>query len=247
MNTRENPTRTKSEMTEDLSRLREREDIVLNVLHDLKGPLIAAGSILEHLAAGEFGTISTGAGQTILQLKASNEDILTRIHECLEVLRFEKSRANCTEIDVHILLRKCMNRFTEIADARSVQLEARFCEKSPRVLAETMDICRLFCNLLDNAIKFSPDSGTVLVATSIDKTYWIFTVQNRGAVLNENEIESVFKPFWQSESAKKHPYGTGLGLYLCKKIITAHNGFIECRSNLEKGTEFQVSIPLASS
>jgi len=102
--------------------------------------------------------------------------------------------------------------------------------------------------LLDNSLKFTPSGGTITV--HLDRTDKLvrISVEDTGKGISEEDCPKLFQRFWQAASSGGRYYAsTGLGLYLCRKIVELHGGKISCESKLGKGSRFQFTLPVGQS
>lgn len=111
------------------------------------------------------------------------------------------------------------------------------------VRADTSSIERVVQNLLDNALKFAPDSGAIKVRLVSTDPNTILEIEDNGPGIAPEEQSLLFKRFYQGAAGKRYTGGSGLGLYLCKQIVVAHSGSIECQSKPGQTTVFRVSLP----
>jgi PAS domain S-box-containing protein len=113
----------------------------------------------------------------------------------------------------------------------------------PRVMADSVYVTEAVCQILDNALRFTPAGGSVAVATgSDDESVWI-DISDTGPGIAESDLPSVFESFWRADQAHSTP-GFGLGLALTQKIVVMHGGRIELNSVLGKGSTFRIMLPL---
>ena len=114
------------------------------------------------------------------------------------------------------------------------------------VLGDESLIRRVLVNLLDNALKFTETNGKMsLVIEQADQTGQAAVhVINTGAGLGEDDISCLFERFGQAQNGRKYTPGTGLGLFLCRQIISAHGGSIFCQSKVGVETKFTFTLPL---
>jgi signal transduction histidine kinase len=101
----------------------------------------------------------------------------------------------------------------------------------------------VFANLLSNALKFTPRGGTIVIRAARDESALRFSVVDNGAGIAVEAQEAVFERFWQGRSADRR--GTGLGLYVSRKLVEAHGGRIWVDSTLGQGSTFHFTIPIA--
>ncbi|MEK6692045.1 MAG: HAMP domain-containing sensor histidine kinase, partial [Nitrospirota bacterium] len=107
---------------------------------------------------------------------------------------------------------------------------------------------RVFINLLDNAIKFSPAGGNIDIdyntIEEAGSNYLLFKIEDEGTGIPQQEISRIFEPFYRKDGKKNGNTGTGLGLYFCKIIIDTHEGKIWAENRKERGASFFIKIPL---
>ena len=114
-------------------------------------------------------------------------------------------------------------------------------------MADRFALRRVFQNLLDNAIKFTPQGGKVEVVAKEEGDAFHISVCDTGIGIPPEEEERLFKRFSQGKKGKAHSAGIGLGLYLCKQIVDAHRGTLTFTSGEQNGTTFSITIPKGGS
>lgn len=224
----------------------QREDMMATLAHDLKTPLLGVDRALGLLLDGVLGELQDSQAEVVAMVRKSNTDFLNRIRTLLEVFAFDTAhpRLEPEEIDMTELVSECLADLKPIADHHSISFVPGS-DPDCYVFADRKAIKRLLINLLDNAAKFSPPESKVEIVTSRQGRETVVEVRDFGMGIPEEDIPKLFQRFWQGEPGKRYPTGTGLGLYLCKKIAEAHQGKISCRSKLEEGTTFSVTMPCA--
>lgn len=130
------------------------------------------------------------------------------------------------------------------AQLKEIELVCNVPESNPIAAADADSISRLVQNLIDNAIKFTPSKGVVTVGLEeVDDGICQLSVTDTGVGLTEEECASLFTRFWQGLMGKKYSPSVGLGLYLSKQIVDAHDGTIDCQSKINEGSAFTVKLP----
>ena len=130
-----------------------------------------------------------------------------------------------------------------VADQKNIKLELNLAPGQGGVQVDTLAMRRVVLNLLDNALKFTISGGGVKVWGEETPNQVILHIKDTGIGINESEQNRVFERFWRSERGKGQAVGTGLGLYLCKQIVDAHQGEIVVASVEGTGTTFTVVLP----
>lgn len=243
---------------------RQREDFVYRLTHDLRTPLVAADRMLMLFEEEAFGPISLEMHAAIATMIRSNQNLLQMVNTILEVYRHDAGHKILSFSACNVL-----NILEEVAQALKPlayekQLQLVICAKdlqtkarSPIVMGDYLELNRVFTNLLGNAIKFT-DQGSVSIVLSLlnndsgtdvelaeNKTAEMvaIAIQDTGSGISEHDQHHLFERFRQGENKRS---GSGLGLYLSHRIIEAHHGKIQVKSQLGEGSCFSVFLPLAS-
>lgn len=234
-----------------LRQLVEREEFMYTLSHDLKNPLIGANRVIEQLVRGEFGIISSDACSILNKLSDCNQSLVSMIQDLISVYRLEKSSNidDFVETKLDELIQQSYEDLQLLVTAhrKTLTLEITNSQNSYLILANKNAILRVLQNLLDNAAKFGSKNTEVTIRLSTEMDNVLLEVVNYGSYLTAEEISSLFQRFWQGPSGRSYQSGSGLGLYLCNQIVSAHGGNISCRSNLEtNSTVFSVRLPQAA-
>jgi len=237
----------KQEKERLLTIMKEREDFMATLTHDMKNPLIGADRLLQMLVAGSLGEMTSQQREMLQCLRESNSELLKLIADLIDVYRFEKdvNLLSIADCDVVSLISSCLNRIVPLADLRSVNVITQLPEKM-EVQADARRLERVVQNLLDNALKFAPDDGTINVRVFTTETNTVIEIEDNGPGIPSEEQPRLFQRFAQGSAGKRYTGGTGLGLYLCKQIVEAHGGTIKCMSQPNRATIFQVNLPKAN-
>ncbi len=234
-----------AEVTQRLLQEQQRDDFVATLVHDLKTPLIGADQALEAMIRGCLGPIDPGQSELLSMLKRSNQHLLTMVQNLIEAYRYDagEARMSVEEFSLFELIDVSLEELSAWAQHKEITMRSSFPRGTGRVLGDRLSIRRVLLNLLDNALKFTPKDGLIEVSADEDDDDIIFRVSDTGVGIPEAELGNLFLRYWQSDSAKQHTPGTGLGLYLCRQIVTAHGGTISVASKIGEGTTFSVVLP----
>lgn len=227
--------------------LEQREEFMATLTHDLKNPLIGANRLLELMAEQALGELSSEQSNLLLQLRDNNKMLLSMIQNLFEVYKFEKD-VNAVHLENTNLLEiitACIRDIAPIAENRHIRLTTEFSDQISEVVADSSAIRRVMQNLLDNALKFTPNGGEIRLAVHPTNGSVAVQIGDTGPGISEEEQRQLFQRFSQGSVGKNYTPGTGLGLYLCKQIIEAHHGKISCSSKEGVGTTFSVILPAA--
>ncbi|MEH1823470.1 MAG: hybrid sensor histidine kinase/response regulator [Nostoc sp.] len=250
--------RLKHSMDERDEIARQREDFVSRLTHDLRTPLVAADRMLMLFQQGALGTLSTQMQEVIAIMARSNINLLSMVNTLLEVYRFEAGRKSLAFQPVNLgqLLEEVIGELSPLAQDKALSLNLDFTEESNTVIGDRLELHRLFTNLIGNAIKFT-DSGSVTIrftsqgqfdksnqsqfserSNSVD--YIRIEIADTGPGIPSEEQATIFERFRQGSHKTS---GSGLGLYLARRIVEAHQGIILLNSELGKGSVFIVILP----
>ena len=217
-----------------------RDDFIATLTHDLRTPLLAAIQTLKFFLDGSIGEISEKQQLLLSTMKKSNEDLLGLVNALLEVYKYDASKLNLckTDFDFKSLVDQTYSELKPLADTKHIDFILNYeIPEDTKINADRAEIRRVICNLCGNAINYTNNNGTVNIYVKSQDKDLIFTVQDNGNGIPQEDIPNLFNRFSQGTSRKRST-GTGLGLYLSRQIIEAHNGKIWLESKLNKGSEF---------
>ena len=221
------------------------KQFVANVSHELKTPLSSI-KVLSDSLLGQ-SNIEEELYQEFLQ-DISNEverenriinDLLT-----LSKMGNQSAALNIKEISVNELLETVMKRLKPLADSKGISM---FFESSREIQAELdeIQITLVFSNLVENAIKYNQENGVIHAKLDSDLKNFTVEIIDTGIGINEEEIYHIFDRFYRVDKARsRETGGTGLGLAIARQAVLMHQGNIQCRSELGKGTVFTITLPL---
>lgn len=231
-------------MASELSKLDEyRKNFIANVSHDFRSPLT---SIKGYLEAMLDGTIPPEKYSRYLNIVLNESKRLTKLTTSLLELNDLDTygpilkRQNFDVVDV---IRETRNTLEGVSEKKKIDLQIKCPAEDTIVYADKMKIGQVIHNLLDNAIKFSPDKGKITV-TVYDKNGKVFvSVKDQGPGIEKDKQQRVWDRFYKTDSSRgKDKQGTGLGLAITKEIIKAHGENINLISTEGAGSEFVFSL-----
>ncbi|MBD2415030.1 hybrid sensor histidine kinase/response regulator [Nostoc calcicola FACHB-389] len=252
--------RLKHSMDERDEIARQREDFVSRLTHDLRTPLVAADRMLMLFQQGALGALSPQMQEVIAIMARSNINLLSMVNTLLEVYRFEAGRKTLALQPVNLvrLLEEVAGELTPLAQEKKLSINLDLAEElNPNtVTGDRLELHRLFTNLIGNAIKFT-DSGSVTIRLAslpqFDNSsqyqfsgksnfadYISIEITDTGPGIPPEEQTTIFERFRQGSHKSS---GSGLGLYLARRIVKAHQGLILLNSELGKGSTFIVFLP----
>lgn len=225
----------------------EKSDAILTVAHQLRTPLTSMRWALRSLSDQEHGTLSEEQLSILKLTHASIEHMSALIETLIQVdlLEYGKTELSLAEGRIEKLLETIMNELQIIADEHNVALTSSFADNARDFSFDAKKMYNAFINLLDNAIKYTQEGGSVTVATTYTNTHAVIKIIDTGIGIMDKDVPYIFKKFSRFKNAQDiETYGNGLGLYITKKIIEEHKGTIDFQHNMPKGSIFCVMIPL---
>lgn len=221
---------------------KQRENFVAALSHDLKNPIVGCARILELMAQDRVEDPEE-ARKLIVKMHESHQEVLQIINDMLLVFRYERSAVYTGRdpVDFSELVGGAIKLVEPAAISKEITIEQSI-EKGLFTLGEAGPLKRVVSNLLDNAVKFSPDKAQISLCLSSSASKINLSVTDQGSGIPDDEQVNLFHQFWQGRKGKEYALGSGLGLYLCRQIIEAHEGRILCSSKANAGTTFAVEL-----
>jgi two-component system phosphate regulon sensor histidine kinase PhoR len=223
---------------------RERRQLAGMFAHDLKGPVVAVGGMLNRLRQGKVGEIS-GAQTAYLE---------TIYQEILRLERLITNYLDFVRLDLHMLTplpsavqveKECqevISRCRPLAETKGVVLEMESPQEIIVLQADPLLFQRALCNLVENAIKYSPPQGRVVLSVRSLGNEVEFAVKDQGPGIAPEDQPHLFELLFRGKTAGRET-GLGLGLAIVKRIIAAHDGRIWVESQEGKGARFCFTLP----
>jgi two-component system, NarL family, sensor kinase len=236
----------KAELIAQLSLAKMREDFVHTLTHDLKTPLLGGIETIKSFQQEQFGVVSSIQAQVLTMMSQSQQRSLQLVETLLDVYRNDAEGLvlQCQSIDLWSLAQEAIDAVRILGSERDVQLNLKCYESADRQLkitGDSLQLSRVFSNLLSNAIYHSPHGGQIDVTIYHNQRRYIVQVSDRGQGIDPADLPLLFDRFYQ---AHQQVQGSGLGLYLSRQIVEAHGGRIWAESELPQGTKFCFNLPI---
>ncbi len=231
---------TNSELNE---LLRQRDDFVASLTHDLKNPLIGVNRILEAILSG--GVSPEDQQPLLQQIHSSNNFMLHMIWNLLDTYKHHSGALvpQLKQVNLVALLHAILGEFSFHMASKRQLAKLEIAASFPDIQADAILLRRALFNLIDNAIKFTPEDGYIEVFGEFDNETVRLSVRDSGRGIPFEQREKLFEQFWQGKRDVENQIGTGLGLYLTKNIVNLHRGTLECSSVDGEGATFSISLP----
>lgn len=237
------------EATDRVMLQQQREDFVATLTHDLKTPILAANRAIKLLMDGDFGPVVEAQLKILATIHQSNTALYKMVQTLLDVYRYDSGvkKLSLAEHDLCETINGVISELKPLSDAKKVALNVRLPQCPNRVFYDAEEIRRVLQNLLDNSLKFTPAGGTITLLLQEFESFIRVSVSDTGKGISAEDRPKLFQRFWQAASSGGRYYAsTGLGLYLCRKIVELHGGIISCESTPGTGSSFYFTLPLQS-
>lgn len=225
-----------------------RREFVANVSHELKTPLTSIKGFAETLLAGAMK--DPQKSEDFLRRVESDADRLTRLIDgLLDLAKIESGALNLKKesLDLCGLFEESLVLFRPRLEDKKIRVENKLKAKKPvLVSADSDSLKQVIVNLLDNAIKFNHERGSVTFDGEVMGNFVKVSVSDTGPGIPPHAISRVFERFYRvDKSRSREEGGTGLGLSIVKHLVEAHGGEVSCESTLGEGSRFSFTLPLA--
>lgn len=215
-----------------------------NVSHDLRTPLTLIAEPVAQLAGAQNLTESQ---HTLMKIADKNVRILQRlINQILDFRKYENGKLDLhlTEIDFRKTIDDWTESFIQLARKRDIKLrlDAPEGEGPINMAVDVEKMERVFFNLVSNAFKYTRDNGSITISYKVSDSKLTLSVADTGEGISERDMGNIFDRFYQVD--RIHPKGSGIGLSLVKAFVELHGGTITVASELDKGSEFIVTLPV---
>lgn len=237
------------EILRDATEIKKLEAHKKNVIslfaHDLKVPVAISGGFLQRLLQGKAGTLTDQQRSYLISIKKEIDRIEKYILHFLDISRLESGQLQLVyEIcNPDKILRELISCFQVRALEKNIRIDYTAENQVTNISADKIELERAVSNLLDNAIKYSPDNSEIKLSLSSIGEYILITVKDHGQGISKDKLPYIFNSFFSLHEDNKHTDGFGLGLAAVKGIAEAHGGTIWAKSSKGKGSSFYMKIP----
>jgi PAS domain S-box-containing protein len=234
---------------------RTKSAFIANISHEFRTPLNAILGFSQLM--NNSANLSQEEKENLIIIRRNGEHLLALINQVLDLSKIEVGRMSISEkvFDLYNLLDDLKDTFSLQMKQKNLQFKIECFPEVPQyVRTDEMKLRQVLMNLLSNACKFTSQGsvtlrmklGLVSPAVENNKFLITFEVEDTGIGISSNELENIFQPFVQTTAGDKFQNGTGLGLTISRQFVELMGGMMSVYSQLEKGTIFQVTIPVDS-
>ena len=220
--------------------------IIENVSHELRTPLsvmLGYASLLHDGALGALTPEQQRAMSAIVNRADEMRSLVTRLGILMEA---EAGLGDVQEVALDEIVRDVITAKEVDAERADVKVEQEIDDGIPLLIGNILQLREAISALVDNAIKFTPPSGTVTVKLHADSEWVYVEVADTGIGMHEEALKHIFTPFGKAHSSTKHYGGVGLGLSITRSVAKRHKGNVVAESQPGKGSRFTLRIPLDS-
>lgn len=222
-----------------------QNEIISLVAHELKNPLVSIKGYAEILltgAAGDLNHQQTGFLKTII---SNTERMAELINDLLDASKLDTGRVkvHLALINADLVLREVINDLLPQLEERGLLLLTNDLEGLPAVQADGSRLAQIFTNLLSNAAKYTLPGGKITISATHADGEVIFSVRDTGIGIKKEDQKKIFQRYYRTEDVQVRDIpGTGLGLYITKRLVELQQGRIWFESAYNQGTEFFFSL-----
>lgn len=243
----EERTQELSRALEELNIINKREsDFVSSVSHELRTPLTSVKGYAALLLSGKFGELPEEARKRIEKLNRHTDELVQFINDLLDISRLESGKVTMqpAECDLKKMSEEILDMFVILMKEKQLEISFKIDDDARLLQADNNQIKRVFINIINNALKFTPPGGKISVESHKTPEGIKVDISDTGYGIPEEALEKIFQEFYRVDNnINQQIKGTGLGLTLVKNIIEAHKGKIWVKSKVGAGSTFSFILP----
>ncbi|NTW36697.1 MAG: HAMP domain-containing histidine kinase, partial [Syntrophobacteraceae bacterium] len=235
----------------ELQRLDEVKSAFIAIAaHELRTPLTSILGYLELLVGGDAGLLSAQQTEYLQIMETSARRLMRITNDLLDVTRIEAGHMELVlqPTDLISLVNSVIAEVLPLLEDKSQHLVLRAPDHLPQALCDSARAAQIIGNLLNNASKYSPPSSTLTLSVeqTADAGFLQISIADQGSGITAEDQAGIFRPFFRAGSHALSSFnGAGLGLYIARSLVDLHGGHIWFESELNHGTTFHVTLPVA--
>lgn len=226
---------------------RMKSEFISVVSHQLRTPLSNLKWAIDFLLSGRLGPTGEKQLEYFRILKENSGRMGELVSDLLMVSRIETANLplNKKEFSLEDLTKELVLRFVPFAEASNVEIKFKFSDNLPKAFADHSQIRQALENLLDNAVRYVKEKGSVEVSLEKRNSILYLEIKDTGVGIPQQDQKYIFQKFFRSENVLRHQtQGSGLGLYIAKSIIEKSGGKIGFKSQEGQGSTFWIALPV---
>ncbi|MBN3583267.1 HAMP domain-containing protein [Algoriphagus aestuarii] len=221
-----------------------RRELIANVSHDLRNPLAIINGYVETLQI-KGDRISQEDKEKYLRIIGASTDKLSQlVTDLFDLSKLESGQMNLKmeRLKIQELLFDSSLKYELLAQAKEITIKTEICQNLPTVKADLYLMDRVIQNLLDNAVKYTPEKGEILIDACESNGGVSIKIRNSGSGIPQKDLSSIFDRYYMIDKERKGIEGSGLGLAIVKRILEVHGSEIEIESDSKSYTEFAFDL-----
>lgn len=223
-----------------------KSDFINNMTHEFKTPIATISLASEMLMKKSIQEDPARTQRYAKIIFDENTRLQNHVEQILSVSLLERGqfRLKKREIDVHEIITEVVENFGLTVKERNGEIKTHYCANKFHIYADKVHLINVITNLLDNANKYSPEAPWIRIGTQNTDNGLIITVEDRGIGISLEHQQQIFKKLYRVPTGNIYNVkGFGIGLYYVKTIVEAHGGHINLKSELNKGSRFDIYLP----
>ncbi|SMP23392.1 two-component system, OmpR family, phosphate regulon sensor histidine kinase PhoR [Muriicola jejuensis] len=224
-----------------------KSDFINNMTHEFKTPIATINLAVEAIRNPKIIGDQEKVLRYLQMIRDENKRMHAQVENVLRISKLERNQLDISKdrVDAHELIRKAISHVELIVLDRGGYIHTHLDAERSEILANDMHFGNVLVNILDNAIKYSPEAPKIDLYTEVAKNYLIIKIQDQGAGMSKAVLKKVFEKFYREHTGDIHNVkGHGLGLAYVKKIVEDHQGEVYAESEKGKGSTFYIKMPL---
>ncbi|HYW97224.1 MAG TPA: HAMP domain-containing sensor histidine kinase [Bacteroidales bacterium] len=224
-----------------------KNDFVNNMTHELKTPISTISLASQMLSDNSIPVANKNLSHISRVIDTESKRLGYQVEKVLQMAVLDKGRLKLREkvVDVHEIINSAVNNFSLLVKKRNGYLNWKPGAAKSVIKADEVHLTNVISNLLDNALKYCKDEPAIEISTWNQKDELVIRIEDHGIGIRKDDQKRIFEKFYRVPTGNLHNVkGFGLGLSYVKKIVEIHNGSIELKSELNKGTRFDIFLPL---
>jgi two-component system phosphate regulon sensor histidine kinase PhoR len=224
-----------------------KSDFINNMTHEFKTPIATINLAVEAIRNPKIIGDQEKVQRYLGMIRDENKRMHAQVENVLRISKLEKNQLDISKdrVDVHDIIHDAIAHVELIVGDRGGYIETHLNAERSEVVANEMHFTNVLVNIMDNAIKYSPEAPRIDVFTEVAKNHIIIKIADQGAGMSKAVLKKVFEKFYREHTGDLHNVkGHGLGLSYVKKIIDDHQGEVYAESEKGKGSTFYIKLPL---
>jgi two-component system phosphate regulon sensor histidine kinase PhoR len=224
-----------------------KTDFINNMTHEFKTPIATINLALDAIKNPKIMEDREKVERYLQMIRDENKRMHAQVENVLRISKLERRELEISKepTDVHEIIEEAIEHVHLIVEDRGGTIKSNFQAKRTTILLNDVHFTNVMVNILDNAIKYSPEAPLIEVSTENVKDFVLITVKDHGAGMSKVALKRIFEKFYREHTGDLHNVkGHGLGLAYVKRIVDDHNGQIFVESEKGKGSSFTIKMPL---